>query len=105
MTETLRASVDLHYKSRLTAREQKVFRLTREGKLQAGKLTSYISRKSTWRDGQDFTFRVLWGTSKAACQEGYLQSCIDEFSWRFSNRKNENIFHDYMKRTVLVKTA
>lgn len=31
----------------------------------------------------------------------YLQSYIDEFSWRFSNRKNENIFHDYMKRTVL----
>jgi len=31
----------------------------------------------------------------------YLQMYIDEFSWRFSNRKNENIFHDYMKRTVL----
>jgi len=35
----------------------------------------------------------------------YLQTYIDEFSWRFSNRKNENIFHDYMKRTVVAATV
>jgi len=31
----------------------------------------------------------------------YLQEYINEYSWRFSNRKNANIFHDLVKRTVL----
>lgn len=31
----------------------------------------------------------------------YLQEYINEYSWRFSNRKNPNIFHDLVKRTVL----
>jgi hypothetical protein len=31
----------------------------------------------------------------------YLQEYINEYSWRFSNRKNPDIFHDLVKRTVL----
>lgn len=31
----------------------------------------------------------------------YLQDYVNEFSWRFNNRANKEIFHDYMKRTVI----
>ena len=32
----------------------------------------------------------------------YLINYISEFTWRFNNRDNENIFFDLLERTILV---
>lgn len=67
----VKAAIDAHYKSRITAGEQKVLRINYMDKLQAGKLSSYVPRQRRWSSDKDdnFSFRIKWGSERGACLE------------------------------------